>query len=207
MNLAYKILDVKEDTPGGWKLRLGFGALVLILGTALGMFVEDALGRTKWFGPTLDEVSEHQNENFDQIKHTLDELARNTDPAERKRLQEELARLLTEQEKLTERTHAELLTYRGELEKSRQELLDKHGVATGGADFWLDVGESATVGAKGSVVGLVYKNNTQAGVNYDGKRLRLDPGDSFDITAPGAPGKVVFRQIKDGRAGFDFVAS
>lgn len=185
---------------------VAWAAVVFIVLTVVGMLVQNTAQATGLFGPSLEELISNQQTNFDEVRSTLEALRNTKDPAEQERLRKELELLIARQEALTQRTHVELREYQGEAERARAELLAKKGSA-GGADFWIGLNGSATVGSREHVVAVtgITGNNTYIQVNYQNDKRYMYPGDVLEIETPEGKGKVIFKQAKDGRAGFDWV--
>ena len=180
------------------------GAFVVV--TVAGTMIEGLFESTGVFGPTVDALIAKQQENFDDLRGKLDELAKSDDPKEQAKLRKEIEALIARQEQLTQRTHVELREYQSEAERARAEALAEKGSA-GGADFWVALNESATVGEREHVIAVtgITGNNTYIQVNYQNQKRYMYPGDALEVQTEKGAGKVIFKSAKDGRAGFDWV--
>lgn len=105
------------------------GAFVVV--TVAGTMIEGLFESTGVFGPTVDALIAKQQENFDDLRGKLDELAKSDDPKEQAKLRKEIEALIARQEQLTQRTHVELREYQSEAERARAEALAEKG--SGGA--------------------------------------------------------------------------
>jgi len=180
------------------------GAIALggmIVGALVGIAVQAAVDSTGILGPSVEALLEEQEANFSDINSRLAELKNGaSDPAVRQSLAD-LEKLLTRQGELQAHANSEL-TYLGEqVANLRQASLDERGFA-GGADFWLNSGESVAVGDRNNVLGVTRIWGEVVDVNLNGQKSRLKVGDT--VTTPGCT--VFFRQGLreiDGRVGFD----
>lgn len=197
------------------KNRLRVVALVsavvgMVMGAVVEMFVQGAMESTGWFGPTLESVMTEQVANFDAIQKKLDALNQATNESDRARLRKEIDDLLAQQRNLTGQTHTELNRYKDEVATLRERTLEKTGSA-GGADVWLKVGESVTVGARQNVFSvLAVLSSSRARVNISGKISIISVGDYVEAPSDEGVWRVYFKQTsRDGdrtQLGFDLVA-
>lgn len=187
-------------------MTVGVGGANMIIGAIIGMLVQSAAEATGVMGPTLDTVMSQQDANFTDIRAKLDALNATSDPAERNTLRIELASLIQDQERLADRTHVELREYQRQVEALKDQVVAKGGAA-GGADFWIQPGESANVGERANVLGLlgISRNGEYVQVNWQGAKRYMYPGDSIETPVGNKAGTTFFKLARDGRAGFDYV--
>ncbi len=180
---------------------------VFVVVTIAGMLVQSAAQATGAFGPSLDALIDDQKENFTKIQDRLDKISTTEDPKERERLLKELEALLAKQQEYTTRAHTELRTYESQVEQMREEALAARGTASG-VEFWVANNESMVVGEEAHVVAVtaIQRSNDYIQVNYRNEKRYMYPGDVLEIETSKGKGKVIFRQAKDSRAGFDYVA-
>jgi hypothetical protein len=178
----------------------------MILGSLVGMGVRMGVESTGLLGPGIEGLIADQQTNFDGINERLDAMqSASTDPELRRHLSE-LRALVQRQSALSEQAASELQMLSGEVSSMRAQQLAERGYA-GGADFWLQTGESVNVGDEQQVFGLIRywgPNNRSADVNLSGTRQRMAVGDS--IAVPDANCTIFYKQglpRDDGRIGFD----
>ena len=191
-----KALLNKKNTVAG---AIALGGM--IVGALVGIAVQAAVDSTGILGPSVEALLVEQEANFSDINSRLAELKNGaSDPAVRQSLVD-LEKLLTRQGELQAHANSEL-TYLGEqVANLRQSSLDERGFA-GGADFWLNSGESVAVGDRNNVLGVTRIWGEVVDVNLNGQKSRLKVGDT--VTTPSCT--VFFRQGLreiDGRVGFD----
>lgn len=186
---------------------VGWATIVFVAVTIVGMLVQGAAQATGAFGPTLDNLITDQNKNFARIQEQLDKLSATEDPKERERLLKELETLVARQQEYTTRAHTELRTYESQVERMRGEALATRGTASG-VEFWVANNESMVVGEESHVVAVtsIQRSNDYIQVNYRNEKRYMYPGDVLEIETSKGKGKVIFRQARDSRAGFDYVA-
>jgi hypothetical protein len=205
----------RPEKTGGAKLRTiavvaALGGMVL--GGVVEFFVQGAMESTGWFGPTLDAVINDQKANFAEIRAKLDALRQAVPGSpEAQKLQAELEKLLSEQEKLAGRTHTELRGFQQEVSRLKEEALEKRGSASG-ADFWLAPSESVTVRDRGNVFALldIRYSGGLITVNASGKNSQMKPGDFVEFPTGNSTCKVFYKHglpREDGRVGFDIVCA
>ena len=187
-------------------LRTGSTALGgMVIGALVGILVQVGIESTGMLGPSVDALLSEQQSNFDEVNARLESLKNATDDSELGRELEQLAALLTRQDELRRQAGAQLSTLSGEVASLRGRALDEQGFA-GGADVWLGVGESISVGDTRNVFGITYMWQSAVDVNLNGQKSRLQPGDSVDTGQC-----LVFlkqsRRENDNRAGFDVTCS
>lgn len=185
-------------------VRTGATALGgMVVGAIVGIAVQVGVEATGILGPSVDALLAEQQTGFDEVNARLDDLRRSTDdPALEKELVA-LSQLLQQQDELRRKAGSELTLLSNELAALRSQSLEKRGFA-GGADVWLGVGESISVGDNNSVFGVNRMWKTAVDVNLNGKKSRLNVGDSISTDKC----NVFFRQAMredDSRAGFDIV--
>jgi hypothetical protein len=184
------------------------GALALggmIVGAVVGIVVQVGVESTGLLGPSVESLLAEQDANFDQISAHIDELRGiSSDPQVTESLAE-LDKLLARQVELQNASTKELEYLGGQVASLRDESLNERGFA-GGADVWLGVGESISVGDTSHVFGVVRMWANAADVNFNGTKSRLSAGDSARVDGHNC---AVFlkqgRRDEDARAGFDVV--
>jgi len=193
-----KALLSKENLQKG---SLAFGGM--IVGAIVGIVVQAGIESTGLLGPSVDELLEEQEANFDAMSARLEEIkAQSEDPAVRKGLGE-LSKLLARQNELQDQATSEINALSNQVASLRQKSLEEQGFA-GGADVWLGPGESISVGDTRHVLGVVRMWATQADVIFNGTKSRMSVGDVTSID--GLDCDVFLKQgrrAEDGRAGFD----
>jgi len=193
-----KALLSKENLQKG---SLAFGGM--IVGAIVGIAVQAGVESTGLLGPSVDELLEEQEANFDAMSARLEEIkAQSEDPAVRKGLGE-LSKLLARQNELQDQATSEINALSNQVASLRQKSLEEQGFA-GGADVWLGPGESISVGDTRHVLGVVRMWATQADVIFNGTKSRMSVGDVTSID--GLDCDVFLKQgrrAEDGRAGFD----
>lgn len=177
----------------------------MIVGSIVGIAVQVGVESTGVLGPGVESLIAEQEANFAGINERLDALQSATSDPELRVHISELRNLLERQNELGSQASTEL-RYLGERVATlgEQQLADSGFV--GGADFWLQNGESVNVGDESQVFALIryYGTNQRADVNLSGERMRLAVGDS--MTVPGNDCTIFFKQgvrRADGRIGFD----
>lgn len=180
------------------------GAIALggmIVGALVGIAVQAAVDSTGLLGPSVEALLEEQEANFSDIHSRLAELKNDaSDPAVVQSLAD-LEKLLARQGELQAKANSELTYLGDQVANLRQASLNERGFA-GGADFWLDSGESVAVGDRNNVLGVTRIWGEVVDVNLNGQKSRLKVGDA--VTTPNCT--VFFRQglrDVDGRVGFD----
>jgi hypothetical protein len=193
-----KTLLSKESLQKG---SLAIGGMVV--GAIVGIAVQAGVESTGILGPSIDELLEEQEANFDAMSARLQEIRTQADdPAVRKSLGE-LGKLLARQNELQNRATAEITALSNQVANLRQQSLEEQGFASG-ADVWLGVGESITVGDTNHVLGVVRMWSNTADVNFNGTKSRMSVGDL--VSVEGLDCAVFLKQgrrAEDGRAGFD----
>lgn len=174
----------------------------MIVGAIVGIAVQVGVESTGILGPSVDALLEEQEANFDAMKARLEEIrTQSDDPAVRKSLGE-LGKLLARQNELQNQATSEIAVLSNAVASLREQTLDEKGFA-GGADIWLGVGESITVGDRSHVLGVVRMWADTADVNFNGTKSRMSVGDL--VSVEGLDCAVFLKQGRreDGRAGFD----
>ena len=111
--------------------------------------------------------------------------------------------VVTLKNELQNQATSELAVLSNQVASLRQQSLAEKGFA-GGADVWLGVGESITVGDTSHVVGVVRMWSNAADVNFNGTKSRMSVGDV--VSVEGLDCAVFMKQgrrAEDGRAGFE----
>lgn len=179
----------------------------MIAGAIVGILVQVGVESTGVLGPGVDELLAEQEANFDEMTSRLENLKQLADdPAMRESLAE-LGELLARQGEIQSRSNSELAYLSGHVTDMEQRLLDERGFASG-ADVWLGVGESISVGNRRHVLGVVRMWANATDVNFNGTKSRLSVGDSASVE--GLDCSVFLKQArreKDARAGFDVTCS
>lgn len=177
----------------------------MVVGSFVGIAVQVGVESTGILGPGMDSLIAEQEANFLGINERLDELqAASNDPALNAHITE-LRSLLERQSELSGQASTELSYLGGLVTTLQEQQLADRGFA-GGADFWLQNGESVSVGNDSEGFGLIryWGSNQRADVNLSGTRQRMAVGDA--MTVPGDDCTVLFKQgtlRTDGRIGFD----
>ena len=186
------------------KRNLTTGATALggmIVGAIVGIAVQVGVEATGMLGPSVEALLDEQQGNFEEVHSRLDELRASTDDPDLSRRLNDLAELIDRQDELRQQAGSELVSLGNHVATLRDESLAEQGYA-GGADFWLAIGESASIGDKRHVLGLVRIWQTAADVVFNGEKARLSVGDSVS-----SDDCVVFlkhaRRAEDNRSGFD----
>jgi hypothetical protein len=177
----------------------------MIAGTLVGVGVQKGLQSTGLMGPGVESLIAEQKSNFAEVNGKLDALRKvSSDPAAQRALNE-LSAALQKQNALSQQTEQQLKLMAGEVSASKDRDLAEHGIA-GGADFWLKIGESYTLGARDQVFGLQGYGSGAVQVSLNGAVKRLNVGDVVEFAAGDRKCKVFYKQAKpraDGRVGFD----
>ena len=175
----------------------------MIVGAIVGIVVQVGVETTGLLGPGVEELLTEQEANFDEMKSRLESLKQQADdPAMRESLAE-LGQLLARQGELQDRSSTDLAYLSARVADMEAQQLEERGFA-GGADVWLGVGESISVGDRSHVLGVVRMWNNAADVNFNGTKSRLSVGDVASVE--GLDCAVFLKQAmrqKDARAGFD----
>lgn len=186
---------------------LAFGGM--IVGSLVGIAVQLGVESTGFLGPSMESLIAEQESNFDEIGARIEALQDLDASPEVTKSLAELGNLLARQQELQQQSTREL-TYLGEQVSSlREQSLEDRGFA-GGADFWLDTGESVSVGDTSHVLGVVRTWATTVDVKLNGKQSRLAVGDFVSVPAKGQDCTVFLKQARrkeDGRFGFDVSCS
>lgn len=207
------MMDEEMKTPAkprSWFLTCTLALGGMVLGALVGIGVQEAIASTGALGPGLDVLIDEQDANFERVHAKLAALAGAGDVTTARSITTELQGLITEQEGFARRAKDELLGARAEIARLKEEALDARGTV-GGANLWLGVGESVTVGEASSVLSLlaVYPNNSIR-VNAAGENKQIALGDSIEFGAQASRVRVFYKQAEaraDGRVGFDVVAN
>lgn len=177
----------------------------MIVGAIVGIAVQAAVDSTGILGPSVEALLEEQKANFSDIHSRLADLRNEaSDPAIVQSLAD-LEELLVRQGELQAKASSELTYLGDQVANLRQASLKERGFA-GGADFWLNTGESVAVGDRSNVLGVTRILGEVVDVNLNGQKSRLKVGDA--VTTPNCT--VFFRQGLrdiDGRVGFDVSCS
>ncbi|HUQ52720.1 MAG TPA: hypothetical protein VM692_10905 [Gammaproteobacteria bacterium] len=178
----------------------------MVLGTLVGTGVQQVLARTGVLGPGVDSLIAEQQANFVEVNSKLDTLRQvSNDPAAQRALTE-LRTLLTQQGALATQTEQQLKLLSGEVAASKERELAERGMS-GGADFWLKLGESMNLRSPENVFALRGYAQGLAIVNLGGAAAkRLAVGDAIDFKVGEDACKVFYKQATpraDGRIGFD----
>jgi len=177
----------------------------MIVGTLVGVGVQKALQSTGLMGPDVGTLIAEQQSNFAEIKGKLDALRKvSSDPAAQRALNE-LSAALQKQNALSQQTEQQLRLLASEVSTNKERELAEHGVS-GGADFWLKVGESYNLATRDQVFGLQGYGNGVVQVSLNGAVTRLAVGGVVEFMAGRRACKVFYKQATprpDGRVGFD----
>ncbi len=204
-------LDAGSETdrkPFLTKARLTAAALALggmVIGSIVGIAVQVGVESTGMLGPSVEALIAEQESNFDEIGARIESLRGMASSPESSKALNELETLLARQGELRLQANNELAYLGGQVASLRDEALQDRGFA-GGADFWLDVGESVSVGDERHVLGVVRTWGNAVDVNLNGKKSRLTVGDSISVGKEGGDCAVFVKQARrkeDGRVGFD----
>jgi hypothetical protein len=202
----------QDDTTGAgasWlptRTRLYGAALALggmIVGSLVGIAVQAGVESTGLLGPSVEALIAEQESNFDDMSARIEALKGMTSDSGMAANLDELGKLLARQGKLQHQSNTELSYLGQQVESLRQQSLENRGFA-GGADLWLDTGESVSVGDSSHVLGVVRKWNNAVDVKLNGTKKRLTVGDSIGVE--GTACNVLVKQAQrreDGRVGFD----
>lgn len=172
----------------------------MIVGAVIGIIVQVGVESTGVLGPSVETLLDEQESNFAQVHSRLDGLrASATDPELRRGLAE-LAQLIDRQDELRQQAGSELVSLGNEVADLREMSLAEQGYDSG-ADFWLKVGQSASIGDKRHVLGLVGIWPTAADIVLNGDKSRLSVGSSV----AGGDCSVFVKQVirSERRVGFD----
>ena len=177
----------------------------MIVGSIVGIAVQVGVESTGILGPGLDGLIAEQEANFAGMHEHLDALQNATSDPELTVYITELRSLLERQGELSGQASTELRNLGEQVAQLRDEQLAERGFA-GGADFWLENGESVNVGDESQVFGLIryWGSNRAADVNLSGQRQRMAVGDTLAV--PGDDCTIFYKQATpraDGRIGFD----
>ncbi len=180
------------------------GALALggmIVGAIVGIAVQVGVESTGMLGPGVESLLAEQETNFEELNSRLDTLQAATDDPELARELGEIVALLERQDELRQKANFELEFLGNQVASLREQSLAEHGFASG-ADFWLAVGESVSIGDRRHVIGLTRTWSTAADVVLNGERARLPVGGSISTDDCIVFLKQAIRS-SDSRAGFD----
>ncbi len=186
------------------KRHLANGACALggmIVGAVVGIAVQVGIESTGILGPSVDTLLAEQESNFNEVNSRLDKLRESTDDPDLSRELNKLAELIEHQDELRQQASSELAFLGDRVAALKEQNLAERGFS-GGADFWLGVGESVNVGDDRHVLGVVRNWSTAVDVIMNGKKSRLSVGDSVSSDTC----TVFFKQAvqrDDGRVGFD----
>jgi len=177
----------------------------MVLGTLVGAAVQTGLRSTGLMGPGVDALIAEQKSNFTEVNGKLDALRKvSSDPAAQRALNE-LSAALQKQNALSQQTEQQLKLMASEMSASKERDLAEHGMS-GGADFWLKVGESYNLATRDQVFGLQSYGNGIVQVSLNGTAKRLRVGEVIEFMAGQRACKVFYKQAtprQDGRVGFD----
>ena len=146
-----------------------------------------------------------QQENFTAVNAKLEGLRRLSKDPETQRALAELSTLLQKQTTLATQTEQQLKLMANEVAAGKERELAERGMS-GGADFWLKIGESMNLGARDQVFALQGYANGIVQISLSGEVKRLAVGGVIDFTAGDRACKVFYQQAtprQDGRVGFD----
>ncbi len=177
----------------------------MIVGTLVGAGVQKGLQSTGLMGPGVETLIAEQQSNFTEVNGKLDALRKvSSDPAAQRALNE-LSAALQKQNALSQRTEQQLKLMATQMSTSKERELAEHGMS-GGADFWLKVGESYNLATRDQVFALQGYGNGVAQVSLNGTVKRLAVGGVVEFMAGQRACKVFYKQAtprQDGRVGFD----
>jgi hypothetical protein len=177
----------------------------MVLGALVGTGVQQTLQSTGLLGPGVDSLIAEQQENFTAVNAKLDTLRQqSTDPATQRALAE-LQALLQKQSALATQSEQQLRLMANEAASTKERELAANGMS-GGADFWLKIGESMNLGVRDQVFALQGYGNGIVQVSLSGEVKRLAVGGVIEFTAGDRACKVFYKQAtprQDGRVGFD----
>lgn len=188
-------LTRKNLTSGG----LAFGGM--IVGALVGIAVQAGVESTGMLGPSVDSLLARQESNFEALNSRLDTLQAETDDPELVQELGEIAALLEAQDELRQQADVELRFLSAQVDSLREQNLAEQGFASG-ADFWLGIGESVSVGDERHVIGLIRMWSTAADVVLNGEPSRVQVGGSVSTDDCTVFLKQAIR-VEDNRAGFD----
>lgn len=200
------------DTPKRKSRLIAAASAVggMIVGSIVGIGVQVGVESTGILGPGVESLLAEQEANFAGLNERLDALQNAAnDPALNVHVTE-LRSLLERQSELSGQASTELRRLSDQVVELRDEQLAERGFS-GGADFWLQNGESVNVGDGSQVFGLIRfwgPPNRAADVNLSGTRQRMAVGDSMVV--PGDDCTIFYKQGQaraDGRIGFDISCS
>lgn len=187
-------------TPGNLqKGGLALGGMVV--GAFVGIVIQMGVESTGILGPSIEVLMEEQQANFGDMTARLEALKEQSSDPEITKSLTELGKLLARQGELQSQSNAELLELGDQIANLRQASLDERGFA-GGADFWLKTGESVTVGDRQNVFGLTRDWGNTIDANLNGKKSRMNVGDTVTTDSCTVFFKQAIRRA-DGRIGFD----
>lgn len=178
----------------------------MIIGSIVGIAVQAGVDSTGILGPGIESLIAEQDANFMGINERLNALQNASSDPQLSVHIAELRSLVERQNEISSRASTELRQLGGEVASLRQQQLNERGFA-GGADFWLQNGESVNVGEDRQVFGLIRfwgPPNRAADVNLSGTRQRMSVGDTMAV--PGDDCTIFYKQGQqraDGRIGFD----
>ena len=177
----------------------------MVLGALVGTGVQQTLQRTGLLGPGVDSLIAEQQANFTDLKAKLDSLRQVSKDPEAQRALAELSALLQKQSALATQSEQQLRLMANEVASSKDRQLAESGMS-GGADFWLKIGESMNLGARDQVFALQGYGNGIVQISLSGEVKRLAVGGVVEFTAGDRACKVFYKQAtprQDGRVGFD----
>jgi hypothetical protein len=175
----------------------------MIVGSLVGIAVQAGVESIGLLGPSVETLIAEQESNFDDMSARIEALKGMTSDSGMAASLDELGKLLSRQGELQHQSNSELSYLGQQVESLRQQSLEDRGFA-GGADVWLDTGESVSVGDSNHVLGVVRKFNNAVDVKLNGQKKRLTVGDS--VAVEGTACNVLVKQAQrreDGRVGFD----
>ena len=177
----------------------------MVVGALIGIVIQVGVESTGLLGPSVEALIQEQEANFGDLTAQLEELKNQADDPDLKDRLSELGALLARQGELQTQSNTELAYLTDQVANLEQQSLDERGFASG-ADFWLKVGESVSIGDRRHVFGVTRDWGTAVDVNLNGDKSRLKVGD----TASTESCTVFFKQAiarTDGRVGFDVSCS
>ena len=177
----------------------------MIVGTLVGAGVQKGLQSTGLMGPGVETLIEQQQSNFTEVNGKLDALRKvSSDPAAQRMLNE-LSALLQKQAALSQQTEQQLKLMASEMSTGKERELAARGIS-GGADFWLKIGESYNLATRDQVFAVQGYGSGVVQVSLNGTVKRLRVGDTVEFMAGARACKVFYKQAtprQDGRVGFD----
>jgi hypothetical protein len=199
----------KSKLTKGRMVAAAIGLGGMILGSIVGVGVQEGVKSTGILGPSVDSLIAEQQSNFNDINARLDALKNLPADTEIKAGLNDLGKVLARQDELATQANAEIAYLADQVASMRKQQLAEAGYA-GGADFWLKSGESVTVGAENQVFGLLGARAGFADVNLNGTRKRVYVGDTIPVPAEDPACTIFYKQATarpDGRIGFDLTCS